>query len=96
MILNYLTVRRDHGSLISGAAQILSNFSLISQKNKRRIRELLKIHEIWSPGEIGSDSFHKSNSKKALTLAEQLFRGLCAKNVYLGRVRVKLERISEN
>ena len=56
----------------------------------------MKIHEIWSPGEIGSDSFHKSNSKKALTLAEQLFRGLCAKNVYLGRDKVKFERISEN
>ena len=96
MILKHRSVHRDHGSLILGAYQILSNFSLISQKNKRKIRELLKIHEIWSPGEIGSDGFHKSDSEKALALAEQLFRGLCAKNVYLGRGRVKLERISEN
>ena len=93
MILKHRSVHRDHGSLILGAYQILSNFSLISQKNKRKIRELLKIHEIWSPGEIGSDSFHKSSSKNALALAEQLFRALCAKNVYFGRVRVKLVRI---
>ena len=57
---------------------------------------LLKFHEIWSSGEISPLRFHKIDSEKALALAEQLFRGLCAKNVYLGRVRVKLERISEN
>ena len=57
------------------------------------MRELLKIHENWSPGDIGSVRIHNSISNNALALSEQLSRDVCVKNVYLGRVRVKLERI---
>ena len=96
MILKKMPVRRDHESLISGSSQILSNFSQISLKFERNLRELLKIHGNWSPGDIGPIRNHNSTSNNALALSEQLFRGLCAKNVYFGRDKVKFERISEN